>query len=174
MDDNRLSAIISQELNIALHQVQNTVSLLLDDNSIPFISRYRKEATGGLDEIQIQSIESKLSYYTELQKRKATILKTIEAQEKLTPELSDRISKCWDATELEDIYLPYKPKRRTRAEVAREKGLEPLAKIIMSQRGDDIERIAGRYVDGDKVADEAAAIAGAQDIIAEWISEREA
>lgn len=170
---DKISQLISQELNIPLHQVAGTVGLLNDDNSIPFISRYRKEVTGGLDEIAIQSVETRLNYYNELEKRKATIIKSIEAQEKLTEELSVRILNCWDANTLEDIYLPYKPKRRTRAEVARKKGLEPLAKIIMAQRSDDISRRAQQFL-SDAVPDVEAAIAGAQDIIAEWISESEA
>lgn len=170
---DKISQLISQELNIPLHQVAGTVGLLNDDNSIPFISRYRKEVTGGLDEIAVQSVETRLNYYNELEKRKATIIKSIEAQEKLTEELSVRILNCWDANTLEDIYLPYKPKRRTRAEVAREKGLEPLAKIIMAQRSDDISRRAQQFL-SDAVPDVEAAIAGAQDIIAEWISESEA
>lgn len=169
---DKISQLISQELNIPLHQVAGTVGLLNDDNSIPFISRYRKEVTGGLDEIAVQSVETRLNYYNELEKRKATIIKSIEAQEKLTEELSVRILNCWDANTLEDIYLPYKPKRRTRAEVAREKGLEPLAKIIMAQRSDDISRRAQQFL-SDAVPDVEAAIAGAQDIIAEWISESE-
>lgn len=170
---DKISQLISQELNIPLHQVAGTVGLLNDDNSIPFISRYRKEVTGGLDEIAVQSVETRLNYYNELEKRKATIIKSIEAQEKLTEELSVRILNCWDANTLEDIYLPYKPKRRTRAEVAREKGLEPLSKIIMAQRSDDISRRAQQFL-SDAVPDVEAAIAGAQDIIAEWISENEA
>lgn len=170
---DKISQLISQELNIPLHQVAGTVGLLNDDNSIPFISRYRKEVTGGLDEIAVQSVETRLNYYNELEKRKATIIKSIEAQEKLTEELSVRILNCWDANTLEDIYLPYKPKRRTRAEVAREKGLEPLAKIIMAQRSDDISRRAQQFL-SDAVPDVDAAIAGAQDIIAERISESEA
>lgn len=170
---DKISQLISQELNIPLHQVAGTVGLLNDDNSIPFISRYRKEVTGGLDEIAVQSVETRLNYYNELEKRKATIIKSIEAQEKLTEELSARILNCWDANTLEDIYLPYKPKRRTRAEVAREKGLEPLAKIIMAQRSDDISRRAQQFL-SDAVPDVETAIAGAQDIIAEWISESEA
>lgn len=170
---DKISQLISQELNIPLHQVAGTVGLLNDDNSIPFISRYRKEVTGGLDEIAVQSVETRLNYYNELEKRKATIIKSIEAQEKLTEELSVRILNCWNANTLEDIYLPYKPKRRTKAEVAREKGLEPLAKIIMAQRSDDISRRAQQFL-SDAVPDVEAAIAGAQDIIAEWISESEA
>ena len=171
---DKLSTLISQELNIPINQVAGTVSLLDDGATIPFISRYRKEATGNLDDFSIQSIDQRLRYYRELEKRRATILKTIEAQDKLTPELAARINNCWDATTLEDIYLPYKPKRKTRAEVARQLGLEPLAKIIMAQRSDNIEERARQFVDGDKVPDVDAAIAGAQDIIAEWVSENEA
>ena len=169
---DKISTLISQELNLPLNQVANTVSLLRDDNSIPFISRYRKEATGGLDEQAIQSIEQTLKYYEELQKRKSTIIKTIEEQGKLTDELTARIMN-YDANTLEDIYLPYKPKRRTRAQVAREQGLEPLAKIIMAQHGDDIEARAARFITDD-VPNAEAAIKGAQDIIAEWVSENEA
>ena len=171
---DKLSTLISQELNIPINQVAGTVSLLDDGATIPFISRYRKEATGNLDDFSIQSIDQRLRYYRELEKRRTTILKTIEAQEKLTPELADRINNCWDANTLEDIYLPYKPKRKTRAEAARQLGLEPLAKIIMSQRGGNIEERARQFVDGDKVPDTDAAITGAQDIIAEWVSENEA
>ena len=171
---DKLSTLISQELNIPINQVAGTVNLLDDGATIPFISRYRKEVTGNLDDFSIQSIDQRLRYYRELEKRRATILKTIEAQDKLTPELADRINNCWDANTLEDIYLPYKPKRKTRAEAARQLGLEPLAKIIMAQRGGDIEERARQFVDGDKVPDTDAAIAGAQDIIAEWVSENEA
>ncbi|MBR5169393.1 MAG: RNA-binding transcriptional accessory protein [Muribaculaceae bacterium] len=171
---DKLSTLISQELNIPINQVAGTVNLLDDGATIPFISRYRKEATGNLDDFSIQSIDQRLRYYRELEKRRATILKTIEAQDKLTPELADRINNCWDANTLEDIYLPYKPKRKTRAEAARQLGLEPLAKIIMSQRGGNIEERARQFVDGDKVPDTDAAITGAQDIIAEWVSENEA
>ena len=171
---DKLSTLISQELNIPINQVAGTVNLLDDGATIPFISRYRKEVTGNLDDFSIQSIDQRLRYYRELEKRRATILKTIEAQDKLTPELADRINNCWDANTLEDIYLPYKPKRKTRAEAARQLGLEPLAKIIMSQRGSNIEERARQFVDGDKVPDTDAAIAGAQDIIAEWVSENEA
>lgn len=168
--DDKFSTLISQELNIPVNQVAGTVSLLLDDNSIPFISRYRKEATGGLNEIEIQSIEARLNYYHELQKRKATIIKSIEAQEQLTSELSARIMNCWNANTLEDIYLPFKPKRRTRAETARNRGLEPLAKIIMAQHSDHIEAHAEKFIN-EEVKDTGEAIAGAQDIIAEWVSE---
>ena len=166
-----IAQLISKELNIPINQVAGTVSLLDDGATIPFISRYRKEATGGLNEEDVQSIEQRLNYYHELEKRRATILKTIEAQEQLTPELATRINACWDATALEDLYLPYKPKRKTRAEAARQRGLEPLAKIIMAQHGDDIEARAQKFVDGEQVKTVDEAIEGAQDIIAEWVSE---
>ncbi|MBP5561720.1 MAG: RNA-binding transcriptional accessory protein [Muribaculaceae bacterium] len=168
---DRVIELISHELNLPLNKVHGTVRLLQDDNSIPFISRYRKEMTGNLDETQIQSIDTRLSYYTELQKRKSAILKSIEQQGKLDDELTARIMNCWNATELEDLYLPYKPKRRTRAQAARELGLEPLAKLIMAQRGGNFEALAAKLTDGDKVATPADAIAGAQDIIAEWVNE---
>ncbi|MBR1552005.1 MAG: RNA-binding transcriptional accessory protein [Muribaculaceae bacterium] len=170
---SKISELIAHELNIPLQQVAGTVSLLDDGATIPFISRYRKEATGGLTDEAIQSVDQRLRYYRELEKRRATILKSIESQEKLTPELAARINSCWDATVLEDIYLPYKPKRKTRAEAARQLGLEPLAKIIMAQNPGDIEARAGRFTNGDKVPDAQAAITGAQDIIAEWVSENE-
>ena len=166
-----ISNLISKELNIPLHQVTGTVNLLDDGATIPFISRYRKEATGGLNEEDIKSIEQRLQYYHDLEMRRATILKTIEAQNQLTPELAARINACWNATELEDLYLPYKPKRKTRAEAARQRGLETLAKIIMAQHSDDIEKKASAFVDGEKVKTVEEAIEGAQDIIAEWISE---
>lgn len=171
---DKLTLLISQELNIPVDKVHNTASLLSDGATIPFISRYRKEATGGLNEVDIQSIESRLNYYNELQKRRATIISTITEQGKLTDELSAKIMGCWSATELEDIYLPYKPKRHTKAQTARDNGLEPLAKIIMAQHADDIEARAKRFVNGDTVASTDDAIAGAKHIIAEWISENTA
>lgn len=171
---DKLTLLISQELNIPVDKVHNTASLLSDGATIPFISRYRKEATGGLNEVDIQSIEARLNYYNELQKRRSTILNTIMEQGKLTDELSTKIMNCWNSTELEDIYLPYKPKRHTRAQTARDNGLEPLAKIIMAQHGDDIASRAKRFANGDTVKTADDAIAGAKDIIAEWISENTA
>lgn len=129
-------ALISKALNIPEKQVKATLDLLESGCTIPFISRYRKEATGSLDEVQIASIYDQYEKLGELQKRKVTILSTIEEQGKLTDALHNRIDNCWNSTELEDIYLPYKPKRRTRAMVAREKGLEPLAHYLLSQAGD--------------------------------------
>ncbi len=170
--NDKIAQLISAELNLPLGKVAGTASLLADGATIPFISRYRKEATGGLDELSIQQIEQRMKYYQELEQRRATILKTIEAQDKLTPELAARINTCYDATTLEDIYLPYKPKRKTRAEAARNRGLEPLAKIIMAQREADITQQAERFIT-DEVPSVGDAIAGAQDIIAEWVSENE-
>ena len=167
-----ITELISQELHIPARQVAGTVNLLDDGATIPFISRYRKEATGGLNEEDIQSIEQRLRYYHDLEARRGTILKIIEGLGLLTPELAARINACWDATALEDLYLPYKPKRKTRAEAARQRGLEPLAKIIMAQRdGEAIAKRAAEYVDGEQVKTAEEAIAGAQDIIAEWVSE---
>lgn len=164
--------IIAKELNLSAKGVENTVSLLEEGCTIPFISRYRKERTGGLDEVQIDNISQKYDKLKELSKRKETIINTITELDKMTPELRKRIDACWDSTELEDLYLPYKPKRRTRAQVAREQGLEPLANIILLQRENDPERAAARFVKGD-VKDVDAALKGAQDIIAEMISEDE-
>ena len=165
------SQLISSELHLPEHGVENTLKLLDEGCTIPFISRYRKERTGGLDEVQITSISNRLSQLQEIAKRKETIVKTITEQQKMTPELQKRINDCWESTVLEDIYLPYKPKRRTRAQVAREQGLEPLATLIMMQREPDPKRIAQRFVrDGLAVSD---CIKGAQDIIAEQVSEDE-
>ena len=164
--------IIAQRLGISLPQVQGTVRLLREGATIPFISRYRKEATGSLDELQIGAIKEQLDRLTELEARRQTVLATIEGQGKLTGELRKRIEECWDAVELEDIYLPYKPKRRTRATAARERGLEPLADIVMAQRAHDLLRQAQRFVTAE-VATPEEAIAGACDIIAERISEDE-
>lgn len=164
--------IIAKRLGISLPQVQGTVRLLREGATIPFISRYRKEATGSLDELQVGAIKEQLDKLTELEARRQTVLATIEGQGKLTGELRERIEACWEAVELEDIYLPYKPKRRTRATVAREHGLEPLANIIMAQQAHDIARQAQRFVSAGAPTPEEA-IAGACDIIAERVSEDE-
>lgn len=161
---------ISQALNISEQRVANTLALLDEGCTIPFISRYRKERTGNLDEVQITAISELNDRLTELSKRKDTILKTIDEQGKLTPELKARIEATWDSTELEDIYLPFKPKRRTRAQIAREQGLEPLATILIMQREQNPRRAAERFVKGD-IKDADMAIKGAQDIIAEMVSE---
>ena len=164
--------MIATALNIAVRQVENTLSLLNGGATIPFISRYRKEATGGLDEVQIGEIKERYDKLTEIAKRKETILKTIDEQGKLTTDLKKRIEACWDSTELEDIYLPYKPKRKTRAEVARQKGLEPLATILMMQRENNLMARVRSFIKGE-VKDEEDALKGARDIIAEQVSEDE-
>lgn len=169
---NRFTKRISQELGIAERSVDNTLQLLDDGCTIPFISRYRKERTGGLDEVQITAISELNDKLKDIEKRKETIINTITEQGKMTQELALRIDGCYDATELEDIYLPYKPKRRTRAQAARERGLEPLATLIMLQREHYPEAAAKRFVKGE-VASTAEAISGAQDIIAENVSEDE-
>ena len=164
--------LISTSLHLYEKQVRNAVQLLEDGATIPFISRYRKEMTDGMDEVQLADTKEQFDKLCEIEKRKETILNTINEQEKLTDELRKRIENCWNATELEDIYLPYKPKRRTKAEIAREKGLEPLAKMIMAQNTNDIEPFALPFVK-DKVESVEEAINGAKDIIAEWINESE-
>ena len=168
------ATLISKELNIPQKQVEAVLGLLSDGCTIPFISRYRKEATGGLDEVQISDISAKQDKLIEIDKRKITILSTIEELGKLTAELQKRIEDTWNSTELEDIYMPYKPKRRTRAMVAREKGLEPLAKFIMAQQSNDVGHQAMQYVNKEKgVTSEDEAIKGALDILAEEICENE-
>ena len=169
---NEYANIIATSLELNQTKVANTLALLDEGCTIPFISRYRKEKTGGLDEVQIANISQWKDKLTELAKRKETICKTIDEQGKLTPELKSRIDSTWDSTTLEDIYLPYKPKRRTRAQVARQQGLEPLAQTILLQREPNPQSVARAYVKGD-VKDVEAAIKGAQDIIAETISENE-
>ena len=172
MEQKVFAKIIAQRLGIAENNVAGTLALLEEGCTIPFIARYRKERTGGLDEVKIAAISDQFDKLKEMAKRKETIVKTITELEKMTPELQQRIDQCWEATELEDIYLPYRPKRRTRAQVAREQGLEPLAKILLQQRERDPEAAAARFVVGE-VSDVAAAIKGAQDIIAEQVSEDE-
>ena len=169
---NEYANIIATSLELNQTKVANTLALLDEGCTIPFISRYRKEKTGGLDEVQIANISQWKDKLTELAKRKETICKTIDELGKLTPELKSRIDSTWDSTTLEDIYLPYKPKRRTRAQVARQQGLEPLAQTILLQREPNPQSVARAYVKGD-VKDVEAAIKGAQDIIAETISENE-
>ena len=163
-------SLIAKQLQISERQVQNTVKLLSEGSTIPFISRYRKELTSGLDEVQIGAIADLHSKLTELAKRKETILNTIEEQGKLTPELKQQIEQTWESTVLEDLYLPYKPKRRTRGQMACEKGLEPLAKLLMTQRYSDVDLQAERFL-SDAVASVKDALAGARDIMAEWINE---
>lgn len=166
------SRMIAVELKLPEHRIAHTLKLLQGGATIPFISRYRKEATGGLDEVQIGDIQTRYEKLCELSKRKETVLSTIEEQGKLTPELKARITACWNATELEDIYLPFKPKRKTRAEAARAKGLEPLALLLMMQKENNLGTKVRAFVKGD-VKDEEDALKGARDILAEQVSEDE-
>lgn len=164
--------LISENLSLTARQVCNTLELLDSGATVPFISRYRKERTGSLDEVQIAAIQEQYDKLKTISKRKETIRTTIEEQGKLTPELQERIEQCWDANLLEDLYLPYKPKKRTKAEIARQKGLEPLALKIMMQRGCNLDAEAQKFVRGE-VKDKEEALAGARDIIAEQVSENE-
>ncbi|MDR2499029.1 MAG: RNA-binding transcriptional accessory protein [Tannerellaceae bacterium] len=172
MNEHVLFPLISQRLNLPLDKVGRTVALLGEGATIPFISRYRKEVTGGLDELQIAAVSDCLDKLTELSKRKETVLASIDEQGKLTDELRLRIANSWDATEIEDIYLPYKPKRQTRAEMARKKGLEPLAEIIMQQSEHNLSARTAAFLN-EAVESEEEALQGARDIIAEWVSESE-
>jgi len=164
--------IITDKLGLGYKAVFNTLNLLAEGATIPFIARYRKEVTGSLDEVNIGEISKEIKKLEELEKRRESILKSIEEQGKLTDELRHRINICFDPTELEDIYLPYKKKRKTRASAAREKGLEPLAKAIFDQKEERIEQLASQFL-GDEVPDIESALQGARDIIAEWINEDE-
>ncbi|MEY8760667.1 Tex family protein [Chryseobacterium tongliaoense] len=164
------TSYIKQILNIPEKSINNTLQLLSEDCTIPFISRYRKDFTGNLDEVQIEQISKINKQFEEIVKRKETILKSVEEQNALTPELKQRIEESFDIQELEDLYLPYKKRKKTRADAAKEKGLEPLAKIIMSQKNNDILFLASKYIN-DTVASEEEALQGARDIMAEWINE---
>ena len=166
------SDLIADALALTPKQVKNTIQLLTDGATVPFISRYRKEMTDALDEVQVSNIKEQYERLLEIESRKKTVLAAIEKQEKLTPELRERINSCWDMVELEDIYLPYKQKKRTRAEIAKEKGLEPLAKIIMMQRDNALSVRLSSFV-SDAVPSEDEVLKGARDIIAEWINESE-
>jgi uncharacterized protein len=163
-------ALISAELNIAARQAENTMNLLAEGSTVPFISRYRKEVTGSLDEVQIGRIEDLQKRYKEVDERRAYIIKTITEQNKMTPELQDKLESSWVLTELEDLYLPYKQKRKTRATVAIEKGLEPLAKLIFEQQENAPQSVAEQYLN-EQVASTEEALKGARDIMAEWINE---
>ena len=160
---NIFAKIIAERLNISAKNVDGTIALIDEGCTIPFIARYRKERTGGLDEVQISAISDQYERLKELQKRKETIVKTITEQGKMTPELEKRINDCWEMTTLEDIYLPFKPKRRTRAQIAREQGLEPLATILLMQREPHPKQAAQRFAKEGLSIEEA--IKGAQDII---------
>ncbi len=164
---------LAKQLQIEVKKIASTVELLVSGATVPFISRYRKEATGGLDEVEIGKIKTGYDKLVELEKRKKTILKSIEEQEKLTAELQHQILQTFDSTELEDLYLPCKQKRKTKAEVARKKGLEPLAKMIMGQREPNIMEKVLAFVKGE-VSTKEEAIQGAKDIIAEWVNESKA
>lgn len=175
MNDNSRNifvTLIAQALQAGVRQIEQTLALLDGGATIPFISRYRKEATGGMDEVQVEEIKNRYERLQETSKRKSTILSSIEEQGKLTDDLRNRIENSWDATELEDIYLPYKPRRRTRAEIARQQGLEPLARILLAQNEPFPSQRATRFIKGE-IADEESALKGACDIIAEWVSENE-
>ena len=161
---------IAQKVATAAINIQNTVQLLQEDCTIPFISRYRKDKTGNLDETQIEQIAKLQKEYEAILKRKEAIVKSIEEQNALTPELDKKIQQSFDLQELEDLYLPYKKKKRTKADVARENGLEPLAKIIMAQKNDDVDFLATQYLN-DAIVNEESALQGAREIIAEWINE---
>ena len=175
MDENMNAAVlvrIAAEVGVGASQVAAVARLLKDGNTVPFIARYRKEAHGNLDEVQILKIQERVAYYAELEERRAAILKSIDEQGKLTDELRERIEKCMVKSALEDLYLPYRPKRRTRAMIARERGLEPLADIIWAQGGEKPEAAAEGFVDASKeVPDAAAALAGARDICAERLAD---
>lgn len=168
---NKIQYII-KATNLEKNSVSNTVKLLEEDATIPFISRYRKEMTGNLDEVQIGEIVKYKTGFEELEKRKKAILKSISEQEALTPELEEKISSTYDLTQLEDIYLPFKKKRKTKADAARENGLEPLAKILMAQNSADFKAAASKFI-GKKVTSVEEAVSGAKDIVAEWINENE-
>ena len=170
MENTDFIRLIAQVSGIQASSVRNTIQLLEDGATIPFISRYRKEVTGGLDEVQVADIQKQFKKLNELAERKESILQSIEEQGKLTPELKERILSSWDANEIEDLYLPYKRRKKTKADVARENGLEPLAKMIMSQRGSDINIAAARFLN-EQIPNEITAISGAKDIIAEWVNE---
>ncbi|WDT67277.1 Tex family protein [Cloacibacterium sp. TD35] len=161
---------IQERLPIPSKSIENTLQLLSEDCTIPFIARYRKDKTGNLDEVAIEQIFKLNKSFDEIVKRKESILKSIEEQNALTPELQQKVTQSFDLQELEDLYLPYKKRKKTKADTAREKGLEPLAKIIMSQKSDDVEYLASKYLN-QEVADEDDALQGARDIIAEWLNE---
>ncbi|MBV4358540.1 Tex family protein [Pinibacter aurantiacus] len=162
----------AEKLSLSIKQITNIHDMNAEGATIPFMARYRKEATGNLDEVVINNVVEEIKYFNELEKRKETVIKTIEGLGKLTPELKQRIDDCYDATELEDIYLPYKPKRKTRATQAIEKGLEPLAKLLFEQGNEVPDEEAAKYLN-DLVKDNKEALQGARDIIAEWVSENE-
>lgn len=161
---------IQKIVNISEKSISATLELLAEDCTIPFISRYRKDRTGNLDEVQIEQISKTNKQFEEILKRKETILKSVEEQNALTPEFKQRIEESFDIQELEDLYLPFKKRKKTKADAAKEKGLEPLAKIIMSQKSNDLQFLVSKYLN-DNVSSEEEALQGARDIMAEWINE---
>ncbi len=161
---------IQTQVNTTPKNIEATIKLLDEDCTVPFISRYRKDQTGNLDEVQIENIAKLSKQFAEIEKRKESILKTIEEQGQLSPELKSKIEKSFDLQEIEDLYLPYKKKKKTRADVARENGLEPLAKLILSQKNDDVDFLATQYINKN-INNEDEALQGARDIVAEWINE---
>ena len=167
----KLENFIQERLPISVKSIEATLRLLADDCTIPFIARYRKDKTGNLDEVAIEKIAKLYKQFEEILKRKESILKSIEEQHALSPELQQKIEQSFDLQELEDLYLPYKKRKKTKADTAREKGLEPLAKIIMSQKTENIESLASQYL-GTEITDEDEALQGARDIIAEWLNDR--
>ena len=170
---SKFISLIATSLQLSEKQIRNAIQLFNEGATIPFISRYRKEMTDGMDEVQLGDTKDQYDKLCELAKRKVAVLKSIEDQDKLTPDLKARIDICWSITELEDIYLPFKVKRRTRAEIARERGLEPFAKMLMKQQSNDVRHMAVSFVKGD-VGDADDALKGARDIMAEWMNESEA
>lgn len=162
--------IISASLSLKSWQVKNTIKLIDEGATVPFISRYRKEATGSMDEVQVLAVKDFYEKLLEVEKRRETILNSIQEQGKLTEELKKQLENTWTLTELEDIYLPYKPKRKTKASIAKEKGLEPLAEVLFKQQARDVQSITEKFIN-DKVSDADEALQGARDIIAEWINE---
>ncbi|MGO4710338.1 Tex-like N-terminal domain-containing protein, partial [Chryseobacterium sp. 2TAF14] len=165
-----VTGFIYKTLNLSDKSINATLKLLSEDCTIPFISRYRKDATGNLDENQIEQISKLSKQFEDIIKRKESILKSIEEQNALSSELKQKIEESFDIQELEDLYLPFKKRRKTKADSAKEKGLEPLAKIIMSQKAQDIQFVAAKYLN-DLVSSEEEALQGARDIMAEWINE---
>src|SRR5690606_11359814 len=161
---------IKNQVAVSERSIENTLQLFAEDCTIPFIARYRKDRTGNLDEVQIENIQKAASLFDTIIKRKEAVLTSIEEQGQLTDYLKDKISQSFDLTEIEDLYLPFKKKRKTKADIAREAGLEPLAKIIMSQKTDDLEFAAERFLNT-KIDSSEEALQGARDIIAEWVNE---
>src|SRR5690349_10906980 len=174
MSSSQIISTVARELSLSQQQVASTLDLFAEGNTLPFIARYRKEVTGGLDEVQLRDVRDRAQYLSELDERRVAILESIESQGKLDDALRAAIDAAETKQALEDLYLPFKPKRRTRAIIARERGLEPLAQLLWSRTASDaaVETAAHNYIDGEKgVPDAAAALAGARDIVAERVAE---